>query len=179
MTPVRLEHSKNLLNHDFHNKTLHLSLIFTFPVEIMYYEYNELNYFEAGIWSVAWDFQQFDISTSVDSDEPVQPPFKLRTSKRCSVSSLTLIEYSSDEQMLWSDCAYAQADLSLCWSHIPHCWKSHALALFAFIYLMCVCNCSITSYKFIIIIISSNWIILLDYLGGTVIEFNAQVKWHD
>ena len=23
--------------------------------------------------------------------------------------------------------AYAQADLSLCWSHIPHCWKSHAL----------------------------------------------------
>ena len=21
-----------------------------------------------------------------------------------------------------------QADLRLCWSHIPHCWKSHALA---------------------------------------------------
>ena len=20
---------------------------------------------------------------------------------------------------------YAQADLRLCWSHIPHCWKSH------------------------------------------------------
>ena len=66
--------------------------------------------------------------TSVDSDEPVQPPFKLRTSKRCSVSSLTLIEYSSDEQRLLSDCANAQADLSLCWSHIPHCWKSHLLA---------------------------------------------------
>ena len=30
--------------------------------------------------------------------------------------------------MLLSDCAYAQADLRLCWSHIPHCWKSHALA---------------------------------------------------
>ena len=27
--------------------------------------------------------------TSVDSDEPVQPPFKLTNSKRCSVSSLT------------------------------------------------------------------------------------------
>ena len=80
------------------------------------------------IWAVAWDFQQFDILTSVDSEEPVQPPFKLRTSKRCSVSSLTLIEYSSDKQRLWSDCIYAQADLSLCWSHIPHCWKSHALA---------------------------------------------------
>ena len=26
--------------------------------------------------------------------------------------------------MLWSDCAYTQAGLSLCWSHIPHCWSS-------------------------------------------------------
>ena len=25
-------------------------------------------------------------------------------------------------------CAYAQADLRLCWSHIPHCWKSHVVA---------------------------------------------------
>ena len=23
---------------------------------------------------------------------------------------------------------YAQADLRLSWSHIPHCWKSHSLA---------------------------------------------------
>ena len=23
---------------------------------------------------------------------------------------------------------YAQADLRLCWSHIPHCWKSHVTA---------------------------------------------------
>ena len=23
---------------------------------------------------------------------------------------------------------YAQADLRLCWSHIPHCWKSHVVA---------------------------------------------------
>ena len=42
------------------------------------------------------DFQQFDMLTSVDSDEPLQPPFKLRNSKWCSVSSLTVIEYSSD-----------------------------------------------------------------------------------
>ena len=34
----------------------------------------------------------------------------------------------SDKQRLWSDCAYAQAGLSLCWSHIPHCWKSHVVA---------------------------------------------------
>ena len=34
--------------------------------------------------------------TSVDSDGPLQPPFKLSNSKWCSVSSLTIIEYSSD-----------------------------------------------------------------------------------
>ena len=42
------------------------------------------------------DVQQCGILKSVDSDEPVQPPFKLTNSKRCSVSSLTLKEYSSD-----------------------------------------------------------------------------------
>ena len=36
------------------------------------------------------------ISNNVDSDEPVQPPFKLRNSKCYSVCSLTVIEYSSD-----------------------------------------------------------------------------------
>ena len=80
------------------------------------------------IWGSACDFQQCGILTCVDSDDPLQPPFKLRNSKWCSVSSLTIIEYSSDKQRLWSDCTYAQADLRLCWSHIPHCWKSHTLA---------------------------------------------------
>ena len=48
------------------------------------------------------DFQQCGILTSVDTDKPVQQSFKLRklqiirNSKLCSVSSLTLIEYSSD-----------------------------------------------------------------------------------
>ena len=82
------------------------------------------------LWAVSCDFQQCDILTSVDSDEPVQPPLKLRSSKWCSESSLTVVEYSSDWQRLWSDCAYVQADLRLCWSHIPHCWKSHATALY-------------------------------------------------
>ena len=27
--------------------------------------------------------------------------------------------------MLWSDCKYAQPCLSLCWLHVPRCWKSH------------------------------------------------------
>ena len=42
------------------------------------------------------DFQQCDILKSVDSDEHVQPPFKLRNSKWCLVSSITFIEYSSN-----------------------------------------------------------------------------------
>ena len=42
------------------------------------------------------DFKQYGILTGVDSDQPGQPTFKLRNSKLSSVSSLTLIEYSSD-----------------------------------------------------------------------------------
>ena len=32
------------------------------------------------------------------------------------------IAYSEDPDEMPHD---AQADLRLCWSHIPHCWKSH------------------------------------------------------
>ena len=46
------------------------------------------------------DFKQCDILTSEDSDVPVQPPVKLRISKYCSVSSLEVIEHSSEEQSL-------------------------------------------------------------------------------
>ena len=80
------------------------------------------------VWAVTRDFQQCGNLTSVDSDEPVQPLFKLRNLKWGLVSSLTVIEYLSGQQRLWSACAYTQAGLSLCWSHIPHCWKSHAMA---------------------------------------------------
>ena len=78
------------------------------------------------------DFQQCGILTSVHSDEPVQLPFKLRNLTWCSVSSLTVIKYSSDRTRFWPVCAYAQAGLSLCWLHIPHCWKSHAKAQMSF-----------------------------------------------
>ena len=40
------------------------------------------------------DLQQCGILTSVD--KPVQPPFNLRNTNLCSVSSLTLIEYLND-----------------------------------------------------------------------------------
>ena len=38
-------------------------------------------------------FQQCGILTSVDSYEPVLSPVRLRSSKLCSFSSLTVIEY--------------------------------------------------------------------------------------
>ena len=67
------------------------------------------------IWTYASARSQYIITWAatcdLDSDEPVQPPFKLTNSKRCSVNSLILIE---------SDCVFVQAD----WSHIPHCCKS-------------------------------------------------------
>ena len=79
-------------------------------------------------WAATCDFQQCSILTWIDSDEPLQPPLKLRNSKWCLASSSTLIEYSSDKQKLGSDCASSHAGLSLCWSHIPQCWKPHVLA---------------------------------------------------
>ena len=90
-----------------------------------------VNWIRNCIYAITCVFQQGGILTSVDSDEPVQPPFKLRNSKWCSVNSLTVTEYSSDKQRLWSDCAYVQADLRLCWSYKPHCWKSHVTAHFS------------------------------------------------
>ena len=44
-------------------------------------------------WAVTCDFQQCGILTSPGSDVAVQPPFRLRNSKWCSISSLTSIEY--------------------------------------------------------------------------------------
>ena len=67
-------------------------------------------------------------------------PFKLRNSKWCSVSSFTSIEYSSEKQRLRLDCAYAHAYMRLSWSHIPYCWKSHALAHFVSYYKSIILN---------------------------------------
>ena len=62
-------------------------------------------------WALTCEFQQCGILTSVDSDEPVQHPVKLRNSKWCLANGLRVKEYSSNKQSLWPDCAYAQAGL--------------------------------------------------------------------
>ena len=114
----------NLVNHNCHPSRVWKN-VFASLWEWIYSIISEIYFF---IWAVTCDFQKCGILTSVDSDEPVLPLGKLRNSKWCLIRSLTFIEYSSDKQKLWSDCAYAQASLSLCWSHIPHWWKSHVTA---------------------------------------------------
>ena len=59
-------------------------------------QYDKLCGLITGMRQVQKDFQQFDFLTSVDSDEPIQPPFRLKNYKWYSVSRLTFIEYSSD-----------------------------------------------------------------------------------
>ena len=114
------------------SRHLHDEISIVFLVYLKHLKWHNHFYYIFYIWAATWDFQHCGSLTSVDSDEPVQLPFKLRNSKWCSGSSLTLICYSSDEQRLWSDCAYAQADLRLCWSHIRHWWKSHVAAHICF-----------------------------------------------
>ena len=87
MTHCWKTHATAQLSNCASKTLLHLSSAVSPLVKIQRWSY---------IWATAGDFQQFDILTSVDSDEPVQPPFKLRNSIWCSVSSLTIIEYSSD-----------------------------------------------------------------------------------
>ena len=65
------------------------------------------------IWDTTWDFQHCAILTSVDSDQPVHPSFQLTNSKWCWVSKLKVIEYLSDQQRLWTVCAYAHAGLTI------------------------------------------------------------------
>ena len=92
-------------------------------------------------WAMTCDFQQCGILTCVDTNKPVQFPFKLRNSKWCSVSSLTLIEYSRLAKALIRLRVYVQAGLSLCWPHIPHCWKSHVAAQMS---ISCVLEASVS-----------------------------------
>ena len=81
------------------NPTITDTLIFRPPDKSAYLKVF-FSYYSTKLWAVTCDFQQCDILTSVDSDEPVQSPFKLRNSKLSSVSSLTLTKYSSNKQRL-------------------------------------------------------------------------------
>ena len=66
--------------------------------------------------------------TSKDSDQPVHPSSMTRFLVYPSLDSPEVVEGTYDQQRLWSDCADAQADLSLRWSRKSYCRFCHALA---------------------------------------------------
>ena len=76
-------------------------------------------------WAAQCDFQQCGIMTCVESEEPVQPPVMLRSSKCCSASSLTQATSKvSDQTAHMRRLAWAFA------GHKPHYWKFHVAAQF-------------------------------------------------
>ena len=59
------------------------------------------------MWAVTCNFQKCGILQSVYLDEPVQPPVKLKQLHWMVFSQwLNSQDYSSDNQRLWSNCAY-------------------------------------------------------------------------
>ena len=58
------------------------------------------SYYDKVIGAATCDFQQCDLLTSVDLNEPVQPILSLETPNDIQCCSLTLVEYSSDKQRL-------------------------------------------------------------------------------
>ena len=61
------------------------------------------------------------------TDEPVYPPSMARVLIYPSLDNLEAVEGMCDQRRLWSECADAQADLSLFWSHKSYCRFCRAL----------------------------------------------------
>ena len=62
-------------------------------IMLLTFSVSETNYCDKkSKWAATCDCQQCGILTSVDSDEPMQPPLKLRNSKWFSISSLRVKE---------------------------------------------------------------------------------------
>ena len=70
--------------------------------------------------------------TSKDSDHPVYPPNMSRVLVYPSLDSPEDVNGTCDQRRLWSDCADAQADLSLRWSQKFHGRFCRSLAQFIF-----------------------------------------------
>ena len=66
--------------------------------------------------------------TSKELDQPANPPSMARVFVHSSFDSVEAVEGTCDQRRLRSDCADAQADLSLRWSHKSYCRFYRALA---------------------------------------------------
>ena len=63
--------------------------------------------------AATWQNQQSDCAPSEDSDQPGHPPSLIRAFAVCMKKAWILSYPLSAQRWLWSDCADAQADLSL------------------------------------------------------------------
>ena len=69
------------------------------------------------IWTATWQNQQSGCAPSEDSDQPGHPPSLIRVFAVRMKKAWVLSYPLSAQRRLWSDCADAQADLSLRWAH--------------------------------------------------------------
>ena len=78
---------------------------------------------------------QMICAPSEDSDQPGHPPSLIRAFA-VHLKIPWVLSYSlSAQRRLWPDWADAQADLSLCWAHLPFCWFCRATTQLSRIYL--------------------------------------------
>ena len=68
-------------------------------------------------------FYKTPCAPSEDSDQSVHQSSLIRDLAGHSPGSKCSKSSSGGQRILWSDCADAQADLSIHWSHIQACWK--------------------------------------------------------
>ena len=81
-------------------------------------------------------------ATSKDSDHPVHPPSMTRVFSFIPfLDSLEAIESTCDQRRLYSDCADAQTDLSLRYSHKSYCRFRRALAHYSIYQLIMWSDC--------------------------------------
>ena len=88
---------------------------------------------------------------------------------------------------LWSDWADAQADLSLCWPHMPFCWFCHEAAQFLFcaclvsslirVYTVCHSVCIVWTHYSMVQPHSSNFRVITTKCLGVPIFRKFTVKW--
>ena len=80
------------------------------------------------IWAASWQNQQNDSAPSEDSDQPGHPPRLIRVFAVRMKKAWALSFPMSAQWRLLSDWTDAEADLSLRWAHMPHCWFCHEVA---------------------------------------------------
>ena len=85
--------------------------------------------------------------TSKDSDQSVHPPSMAGVIFHPSSDNPESVQGTCDQRRLWLDCAYAQADLSLRWSHKCYCMFCRAMVhIIRCIYGVLTCSSSVLRF---------------------------------